>query len=359
MIIKRLSIENFRTIENERFEPGGGLNLFYGDNAMGKTTVLEAISVLSSSRSFRSTKNSELVRYESEGFRLHGMVKDRTEREMALGIERIKGEISLRAEGMKANKVSDLARRLPVQVIHPDSHLIIGGGPKQRRRYLDWGVFHVEPDFLEQWKRYEKALRQRNAALKKGLNWRSISVWDSVLSDSAGRIHGYRLDYVNRLRETLPRFTREIASTGHFEIAYLPGWDVQKSLGEELMEKRKRDLGRGFTCSGPHRADLEFRVDGKHADSHVSRGQQKMLVFALLLSQVIMYRGHTGENCVLLLDDLAAELDTSHQARIMKILRALEVQTFVTSVRKESLEYHQWSPCKLFHVEHGKIREVV
>ncbi len=359
MMIKQLSIENFRNIENERFEPSPGLNLIYGDNASGKTSTLEAISVLSSLRSFRSAKLSELVRYQQSGFRVYGLLADGSGQELPIGVARQEKELTLRAGGQKLKKVSELATKLPVQIIHPDSHQIVSGGPKQRRRFVDWGVFHVEHEYHQLWRKYEKALSQRNAALRLNQIGKDENAWDIVLSEVAEKVHLYRERYISDLQALLPEYTREISRTSKVELEYYPGWDTNKGLMRALADTWDRDKKRGFTSSGPHRAELNFKVDGKPADKHVSRGQQKMLVFAMLLSQVVLFRAKKQKNCVLLLDDLAAELDQAHRNRLLALLQDISVQLFITCIKRESIQVDLWQQHKVFHVERGKIHEVV
>ncbi|MBN1378744.1 MAG: DNA replication/repair protein RecF [Gammaproteobacteria bacterium] len=358
MLIKRLKIENFRNFVEETIEPSNGLNLLFGDNAAGKTSTLEAIGFLSTLRSFRSAKMAELIRYQQENLRITAII-DEGGREIPVGLERANGELTLKADGKKIQKASELAIRLPIQTIHPDSHLLISGGPKQRRRFLDWGVFHVEQGFLEQWRRYEKSVRQRNAAIRLNSPWKVVSTWDNIISDAAEAIQKYRQRYIDNLNMILPAFTQSISSAKQVDIEYLPGWDVSQALSKYLEDHQDRDRRRGFTCSGPHRADLIFRVDGQEADKHISRGQQKMLVFSLLLSQVVLFTEQTGKRCVLLLDDLAAELDDHHRGSLLDLLREMSVQTFITCVQKENIQLDNWVQHKLFHVEHGKIREVL
>jgi len=359
VLIKRLQISNFRIFSETTIEPSDGLNLLFGANATGKTSILEAIGTLATLRSFRSAKLNELTRYSADGFRVIALTEEQDGRRVMLGLEKNTKEIVLKAEGRRLQKVSELAFRLPVQIIHPDSHVLISGGPKQRRRFLDWGVFHVEPGFLEQWRRYERSIRQRNAAIRSGQSWQVVSTWDGLLSESAAAIHGYRQRYIEELNTVLPPFTESIFNVYSVEVEYQPGWDVEQDLRSVLEAYRERDKRRGFTCAGPHRAELLFRVNDKPADQHVSRGQQKMLVFALLLSQVELLRQKTGRRCVLLLDDLAAELDTEHCRRLLDRVAEMSVQSFITSVQKEAFLQNILHPYKVFHVEPGNIREVI
>lgn len=359
MTIRHLGIENFRILENVRLEPSPRLNLIFGDNAAGKTSVLEAVTVLSSARSFRSASLSDLVRHGSDGFRVTGKVEQRDGGVTPLGLQRDSSGVMLRVAGRPASRASELSGRLPVQVIHPDSHILVSGGPKQRRRFMDWGVFHVEHGFLEAWRRYDKALRQRNAALKTGGSMAAASAWDGTLGESAEVIHALRLRHIDALNAVLPRYTRAIAGDHDVSVEYRAGWDTGQPLAEVLGKTRDRDRRRGFTCAGPHRAELVFRVDGHAAENYVSRGQQKMLVVSLLLAQVALFGRSTGRRCVLLLDDLAAELDEAHRSRLLGVLEPMDVQIFITTVSRDVLAVQSWSPVGMFHVEQGRIREVV
>ena len=359
MPLKKLEIANFRNLEQVDIEPAAGINLLYGDNASGKTSILEAISVLSSLRSFRCANINELVRHQCSGFRLTAKVDEKDGRETMLGIQREQSLFTIKANGSKVTKTSELSVKVPVQVIHPDSHFLINGGPKQRRRFLDWGVFHVEPRFLPAWRRYERSLKQRNAALRSGLGWKAASAWDYAMAEAAEVVHQYRQDYIVSLQHLLPEFAQHIVGTTKVEVEYRSGWDNSLPLQDALHATRQRDLQRGFTCTGPHRAELVFKVDGKHADNYVSRGQQKMLVFALLLSQVQLFTNIMQQHCVILLDDLAAELDLCHQQRVLQSFQQLFAQVFITAIDRSVIPLDEYQQAKVFHVEHGCIQEVV
>lgn len=359
MPLKQFEITHFRNIERAQIRPGPGLNLFFGANAAGKTSILEAVSVLSSLRSFRSPHLTELIHHNQEGFRLTAQVIERDERVSLLGIQRDKDGLLIKSDGEKVSRTSELSSRLPVQTIHPDSHYLVSGGPKHRRRFLDWGVFHVEHQFLPAWRRYERALKQRNAALRSGQGWQMAAIWDSALAEAASVVHECRQRYIHQLGEALPEFAQHIGGTETIAVDYRPGWDTSKRLQEVLEASRNRDISRGFTCSGPHRAELVFKVDGKQAENYISRGQQKMLVFALLLSQVKLFSELKQQPCVVLLDDLAAELDSGHQQKVLQALRQLSAQVFITAIDSESISVGNGDSPMMFHVEHGQVEEVL
>lgn len=359
MSLLRLGIHNLRVFQQADIELSATLNLFTGANAAGKTTILEAVHLLAAARSFRSTQLSDLLREGESVFRATGILQTPKGQRIPLGIERSRAGLIMKAAGQPVKKVSELAVWLPSQVIHPDSHLLISGGPKQRRRYLDWGLFHVEPSFFPEWQRYDRALRQRNAALKTGRFRQADQAWDPTLEQAAETIHRLRQAYVDQLSAVLPEFTRALSGDSVFGIEYQPGWDTGTPLAQVLAETLDRDRRRGFTCAGPHRAELVFTLDGRRAQHYVSRGQEKMLVIALILAQAELFSRRTGKACVILLDDLAAELDANHQQGLLDILRPMQVQLFITMVSAGGLTFDLWPDRKVFHVEHGAVREVL
>jgi DNA replication and repair protein RecF len=300
----------------------------------------------------------ELLRHGSDTLQVMAKVISTQGREIALGLERSRDSLMLRAAGKRVHRASELAQWLPAQIVHPDSHQLISGGPKGRRRFLDWGVFHVEPGFQTVWRRYDKALKQRNAALRS----RSPvdQAWNSELSTSAAEIDRMRGGYVEELRAIVPEFIKAMMERVEFELQYYPGWDQSHhSLQQELAQTLARDRKRGFTCSGPHRADLIFNHQGQRAVEVISRGQQKMLVVALFLAQAELLTRKTGRSSVLLFDDLAAELDQEHRQKALEVLERMAVQVFITALDKDVVRPSTGIDVKWFHVEHGRLAEVI
>lgn len=359
MRIKSLGIRNLRLFSTVNLDSFGQLNVIYGPNASGKTSLLEAIYLLATSRSFRTSNVLELLRHGSDKLQLTAKVMDSQGRMVALGLERTRDTLLLRAAGKRVHRASELAQWLPVQIVHPDSHQLISGGPKGRRRFLDWGVFHVEPTFPGLWRRYDRALKQRNAALRARSQDLVDRAWDAELNETGFEIDRMRRRYLDELGTILPEFIKAIMGAVEFGLHYSPGWDQEHSLLQELAQTLIRDRKRGFTCSGPHRADVIFSHSGQRAAQVISRGQQKMLVVALFLAQAELLTRKTGRSSILLFDDLAAELDQTHRQKALNVLERMAVQVFITALDKDVVIPSIQTDAKLFHVEHGNMAEVI
>lgn len=350
MSLCRFTVSGFRCFERAEIEPDARLNLITGANASGKTSLLESIFYLGRGRSFRASANTELVRAGGDNFTLFGETEESGTRRKA-GIEVSRSGRRLRVDNETGNS-ADLARFLPVHVIDPEIHELVRGGPEERRRFLDWGVFHVKHQYLESWRQYQKALRQRNAALRHGEPENRVRLWDASLA-----LHGEAVNTSRQafLEEFLPRFVSIIAENLNFDAKceYKRGWSPNSDFSESLERSFARDRALGSTQVGPHRADLLLQVDTRRARHRVSRGQQKMLAAALVIAQTRFLAEHTDASLVLLVDDPAAELDRDNRERLFNMLQQMPVQMFVTALEAEDLP---WSAeGQMFHVDHGKV----
>lgn len=356
MFIKTLRIENFRNLGLVQIEAHERVNFIFGDNGAGKTSLLEAMVVLSRGRSFKTAHAEELTGAETGAFRIFSETghSGRTHR---LGLERDGRLWKARKDGQDVALLSVLTRLLPLVLMEPNSHLLVSGAPDVRRRYLDWGVFHVEPAFLEAWRRYSRALKQRNAALRSG-QIRVLDSLDEVTAGSGEALHELRVTYFEKLKRVFGERSGEAGNQAApalsgLELSYLPGWKGG-ALQEALARSRKHDLDNGATSQGPHRADLLMSCDGKPVRTLLSRGEQKALAADLLLSQARLLAG-TGELPLVLLDDLASEFDQQHFSTTLASALACAGQVWVTGTRAPAFaEAH-----KVFHVERGQVREVV
>lgn len=356
MSITKLFIQNLRILEQVDIETSSKLNLIVGKNASGKTSLLEAIYFLSTARSFRTRQISEVLKHNKDSMIISAQVKQASGKTIPLGIKRSKQKSLMKANGEVVERVSELAKFLPVQIIHPESHQLVIGGPKFRRQFLDWGVFHVEHEFYAVWARYQRALKQRNSALRQRMKDME-GAWDGELSQAASRLHGMRMTYLDAFRKILPKYTQAIMGDQQIEMIYQPGWDADETLATALNENRVRDWQRGYTTQGPHRAELVFKVNGYKAQGEISRGQQKMLVSALRLAQSELYSDLTQLPCVILVDDLPAELDEQHRHSLMELLRNMNAQIFVSCVEADQIDLSAWDDKRMFHVKHGVLSE--
>lgn len=349
-----------RNIAHARLEFDPRLNLFLGANGAGKTTVLEALYLLSRARSFRGPGTRPLISDGVAGLEVYGelMVGDQVTR---IGVGRGSRGLEMRVDGQPCESLAALSAQCPMRVVDPSAHELVQGPPEGRRRYLDWGVFHVEPDFLTAWRRYQSALRQRNAALRGDPTNRSAAqAWEPELLVQARVVTEARQRYVRGLEGAVATLLGALAwDNGAVSIVLEPGWPGETDLETALREGWARDRARGFTVAGPHRADLRLRVNDMPAAGRLSRGQQKALALALLLAQAVRLREHLGQAPILLLDDVVAELDRVRRAAVFDLLGGLEGQLFVTAVETPP-EGLAWAGThREFHVEQGEFPPVL
>lgn len=254
--------------------------------------------------------------------------------------------------------MSELSSLLPVQIINPDVHKLLEQGPKYRRQFIDWGVFHVEHNFLQAWQLYYRVLKQRNAALRKKLDKKAITLWDEQLIQYAKTITLSRENYLLGFMPIFSKYVEKLMGLS-VEINYQRGWKPEMSFTESLHHSFDKDSYKGFTSLGPHRADLEISNNGILVQNCFSRGQQKLLVCAMRLAQVSYLKEETNNQSILLVDDLAAELDIKHRQNLIELLVDTKAQLFVTATEQNSFILPPEIEAKMFHVEHGILKEVV
>lgn len=350
MSLIRFQCTDFRCIERADLELSRGYNLVIGENASGKTSVLEAIAYLGRGRSFRGATTRELIRHGQESFVLHGTV-DNGHRRVSIGVGNSREGLEVHIDAEKQAGAAPLAENLPLLVIDPDVHNLVAGGPDDRRRYLDWVAFHVEHGFLEGWRRFRRALRQRNAALKQTNT--DLSSWNVEVAEAGEAIDAARQRVLEILEPALAE-AGEALLASDIDVQYQQGWPAEHSLAEALVAGEERDRQQGSTQAGPHRADLRLNYDERRARKLVSRGQQKLLASAMILAAAEVVQSHLEKPLLLLLDDPAAELDSRALSRLMSGVVGLGCQVVATALEAERPLFP--SPPATFHVEHGSIQ---
>jgi len=359
MIITRMDVQGVRNLLDVHINPSRGVNLITGANASGKTSLLEAIHILGQGRSFRSTRIGTIIHHQNDCLRVTGELGKRNEPALhRIGIQRCLHKTRIRLDQQDVQQISRIARLLPIQLLTPESIRLLEQGPSQRRKYLDWGLFHVEQSFMGAWQAFSRALRQRNAALRNGEKSRQIRVWDQSLIENGEQITRLRKTYVEKLRQPVNQVCLELLGFSP-ELVYRQGWRQEISYQAALDAAVERDRLRGMTTVGPHRADLGCLVDGNPVQEVFSRGQLKMLVAALRIAQTSLLAPSQDKRPVFLIDDLAAELDSAHRRILLELLANTAGQTFVTATDPELIDLSPWKERRMFHVEHGKITEVV
>jgi len=361
MALIKLGIRNFRNINEVDLEPAEDLNLITGINASGKTSLLEAIYYLGRASSFRTSRFDKIVHKGEKELSIFAQQILKNGQKVRFGLKKGAKTVQIRINEQKITKVSDLVYNLPLQVIHPNSHQLLEEGPKLRRRFLDWGVFHVEQSFYPVWQRYQTALKQRNTALRQSSAKRLIQVWDRELIESGQILNDKRQEYLQELQALVHEYIKPVLGIIPLKLGYQSGWNKDYSFEQALKQSIQTDMERGFTSVGPQRADISVQVDGVLASDRISRGQQKILVTCLLLAQAGLYNRKTDKKCILLIDDVAAELDPDNRMRLLKVLQGMNVQMFITSIEQRTLMpmLENTSNSRMFHVEHGKVSEVV
>ncbi|MGB5131053.1 MAG: DNA replication/repair protein RecF [Steroidobacteraceae bacterium] len=344
--------EQFRCLGAIELELDPGANVFIGPNASGKTSLLEAAFFLGRGRSFRSRRLDALIRHGQDAFVLAGRSSGGVVPVM-LGVRARRDGTEWQAGGAPASGVAELAEQFPAQVIDPEIHKLLEEGPGRRRRFLDWGVFHVEPAFLPTWRRYHLALRQRNAALKQNRADSDLAAWEQELASSGEELVRQRERYLARLRDPL-RSIGEALLGSPITLVHNQGWDEKRPLLEALEADRGRDRRYRATQSGPHRGDATVEVGGRAAKDRVSRGQQKLVAAGLILAQLGIQEQERPGRSALLLDDPAAELDPENLARLMAVVRTMPAQLWVTALRGDIPGLPARG--RMFHVEQGTIR---
>ncbi|NKC15712.1 MAG: DNA replication/repair protein RecF [Gammaproteobacteria bacterium] len=355
VFIRKFSGENLRCIERVVLEQPQRLNVLAGLNGAGKTSVLEGIHVLGTGRSFRYRRIEPLTRHNTNFFRVVGEIGDEG---TVLGVERKLGALTMRVRGNPVTRTSDLAYSLPLLVIRPESYEIFSGLSEERRKALDWAVFHVEPRFAKFHGRYQRALKQRNALLKTHATRTELKPWDVELAASGHEIHEARARFFEYSAKHLQCTVARLVGFD-VRVGYEAGWDVSTPLLEVLDKQYPRDAERGTSTKGPHRCDLSFVVDGGAARGLLSRGEGKRLVLALLLSLAGQIMEITRKGPVILVDDLASELDERARETFMEDLSSIECQSFVTTVDQQLIPNRYLESAALFHVKQGNVNRML
>jgi DNA replication and repair protein RecF len=356
MSLEHLRIDGVRCLSDVRVDLHAERNYLWGATGAGKTSFLEAIYLLARGRSFRLRQTTRLVRHGADQLSVFGRVRDADGQTHRLGTAFGPAGLSAQLNGEAVGSQAEMLRLLPVHVIDPRLHQLIEAGPSERRRYIDAGVFHVEHQFLADWRHYRRVLGQRNAALKRGVSSAELDLWTAPFLAAASAVDVARTAYTDALAEIAADQGR--ALVGHdVRLQYRHGWRRGISLAEALKEHLPRDRAIGFTQVGPHRADLRLEFDSGGIRETASRGQQKLVAAALVIAQVKLFEQRTGHQSIVLVDDASAELDFEAQSRLKAALDALESQQILTGLSVDALRPDGGFP--VFHVEQGRVHPML
>ncbi|HEV2680458.1 MAG TPA: DNA replication/repair protein RecF [Rhodanobacter sp.] len=359
MRLEQLRMRGLRCLTDIGIALDPGINVFVGANGAGKTSVLEAVFLLSHARSFRSGAKEALLQRGTTQLSIFAELRHLNERTCRLGLGRDGSRWEAKVDGANV-AIGQLVRECAVVCFEPGSHALIAGAAEERRRYLDWGVFHVEHDFLSSWRRYQRALKQRNSLLRAASTAADelFASWEVELAQTAHQLDRQRSAYLDLLRpKLLASMAGVLPELGTPELRYRRGWSDEQDLARQLREQRGRDLARGHTTLGAHRADWSIAFEHAPLREHLSRGQEKLTALACMLAQAELYAEHRGEWPIVCLDDLASELDQAHQSAVVAQLTAANAQVLLTGT--ELPQALQPLPARVFHVEQGQLTRLL
>lgn len=361
MALARIDISNVRNLRQLRLESLGAVNVFFGANGSGKTSILEAIHLLGMARSFRSSNARTLITHGQPRCTVFGEVLGGDSVPISMGVQReLEGDVQIKIAGEPVRVVSQLVEQLPLQLINAASFDLLTGAPAARRQYLDWGVFHVEHRFFAQWQRFQRCIKQRNKLLRRGkMADCELAAWTRELIEAGEEITRFRRAYYEQLQPRFNGIVEEISpSLEGLELRYRQGWDKSQCYGDALEASMAADLEQGYTHVGPQRADIRVYAGAHLAADTLSRGQQKLVVCALKLAQGQLMSRTQGRPCIYLVDDLPSELDFRHSSRVCEKLGSMGAQVFITCVDRNDITaaWPEGADLRMFHVEHGQIR---
>jgi len=329
MSLERLDIHHVRNITAARLVLHARFNVFYGQNGSGKTSLLESIYLLGSGHSFRTRENSALVAYDQDKLTVFAEKVSGD----SVSIQKSQTGTVVRLNQAPCRRSSDLARHLPCQVFYQDIFEIMDAGSAIRRSLLDWGLFHVKPEYNTAWKDYRRVLKHRNALLKQGTNRHALAPWDKQLVELAYVLDAFRAEYFSVWSDAFNTVLEKLTPLT-CRISYEKGWDKQhtgQDLATILIEQFERDAARQYTHSGAHQADILFETVGSKAKQTLSRGQQKIILIAMKLAQAELL----PDACTYLFDDVTTELDAQHVQRFFDLIDAVVGQFFFTSIEAD------------------------
>lgn len=357
MVIKKIYLENFRNYEKQEINLNENINVFYGNNAQGKTNILEALYYSALGRSFRTYKDSELIRFGKDSSKIDILYeKNNRENEIEIVLNKSEKKI-VKINGIKINKSSELIGNLNIVIFSPDDILILKQSPSLRRKFLDILISQLKPNYVHVLSEYNKVLEQRNALLK-SKNVDTIEIWNEQLADLNEKIFNYRKYYIEKIQEKLlmihPRVTNE---RENIKIVYKTKFEDREKFLNLLEKNLTFDLYKGYTSIGAHRDDFEIYINDNMLNVYGSQGQHRTAILSLKIAELEILKEQIGENPVLLLDDVTSELDLERIRLIFSKIQ--DYQVFITCTDVGVVMNHECltNNLKLYKITNGSLEE--
>ena len=353
MYITKINLQNFRNYEKQEIEIKDGINLFYGDNAQGKTNILESIFLCAMGKSFRAKKEKELIRIGEENAKVEIEYK-KNNREYKIEYQ-ISDSKQILLNGIKINRLSELLGNIHIVLFSPDDIEILKDGPGKRRRFLNMMISQLRPNYVHFFNLYAKTLEQRNNYLRQikmeNKPEELLEIWDEKLAEYAKEVFFYRSEFIEKIMKKIVEIHNKITDGKEkIQIFYQSDFENQKQFKEVLEKTRKQDINRGYTTKGIHRDDFSIKINEKELDLYGSQGQFRTALLSLKLSELYTIYDEIGEYPILLLDDFMSELDEKRRKKLLENIT--DAQVLITGTHKIILENFNFN---IYNVKEGKI----
>jgi len=359
MAVARLITQNFRNLQGNAIVFNDSLNFFIGDNGSGKSSLLEALFFLGHGKSFRTSKIESLVSYEERKFVVS--IKDDKNFQLGLSREIDTGTTVIKIDGQRHHRLSDLAKNIAIQIITPESFKLFFGGPKERRRFVDLGMFHVKHDFSDHWREFSRVLKQRNACIRNKVDAPTLSYWTEQLCQHSIVVSAERREYTESLFVELKGWLDILlpSVSDNISVQFTQGWPQKKELSQVYIENKDRELQYGYSLYGAHKFDVKFMIAKQALETQLSRGQQKLFLLALTFAQAKLIARVKQVKPILLIDDIGAELDEKSRHSLSKAIERLNCQVIITAIEKSVIypfiQQKTVEEYNMFHVKHGEV----
>ena len=353
MWINKIKVNNFRNYDNEEIELNKNINIFYGENAQGKTNIIEAIFLSSMGKSFRAKKDKEMIKL-SENRAMIEILFNKKDRDGKIKTE-LQNKKNVYLNGIKLKKLSELLGNINIVIFTPDDINILKGGPQNRRRFLDIMISQLKPNYMYNLNLYLKTLEQRNNYLRQIKEYNKdenlLEIWDEKLAEYAFNIYNYRNEFINKIKNKIKNIHSEITNNKEkIEIEYLTECESKEKYLKLLKDRRKLDIIKGYTTKGIHRDDFIIYINKKELNIYGSQGQHRTAILSLKLSELNIIYEETGEYPILLLDDFMSELDEKRREHFLKNIK--NTQIIITCTEKFNIENNN---ILIYNVKDGKV----
>lgn len=381
MSVAKLITQNFRNLNSVAIDFHSELNFFVGENGSGKSSLLEALFFLGHGKSFRTSKTDALVCHNQTSFVVS--VKDDNNCQLGLSRDVCSGLTTIKIDGERHYRLSALAKNIAIQIVTPESFKLFFGGPKERRRFVDLGMFHVKHTFAQQWKSFNKVFKHRNACIRSGYSTADklsvLTYWTQLFCQMSIEVAEVRQEYVSALTTELDIWLAILLPNlkSRVSVQYLQGWPQKRELQDVLVNNRDREASYGYSLYGAHKFDVKFLLDKQPLETQLSRGQQKLFLLALTFAQAKLIERVKRVKPILLIDDVGAELDVNSRSALSNALDLLDCQVVITAIECDVLQpflersnddvegdntgsilKRQIENYKMFHVKHGEVSEI-